>query len=158
MSSSRAKGLKCCGRKWYWPNFKHNFPGEMEENLKNLSVDWQSPCLDLNPGSHDDSAQVPTPWLWCSMGTVNHLFHWITTDVLTAVSSYTGEDTVNVEWIGYRHSSTVSCWLTGQSRVLLDMFQQCGVLTDWTEQSPAGHVPAVWCVDQLHAAVLLDKL
>jgi hypothetical protein len=38
------------------------------------------------------------------------------------------------------------------SRVLLDMFLHCGVLNDWLEQSPAWHVPTVWCVDQLHAA------
>jgi len=111
----------------------HHFPGEMEETLENLSVNWQSPSLDWNHGSRDDKAQVLAAWLWCSMGTVNHPFHWITTDFLTAVSFYTGEDTVNVEWISYRHSNTVSCWLTG-------------------EQIPAGHVPTVWCVDQLHAA------
>jgi hypothetical protein len=116
----------------------HHFPGEME-NLTNLSVDWQSPSWDWNYGSHDDKAA----WLWHSMGTVNHPFYWITTNVLMAVNSYTGEDNLNVEWISDTHSSSVFCWLTGHSTVLLDMFQHCGVLHDCMEQSPAGHVPTV---------------
>jgi hypothetical protein len=32
------------------------------------------------------------------------------------------------------------------------MFQQCGVFTTCMENSPAGHVQTVWCVDQLHGA------
>ena len=49
-------------------------------------------------------------------------------------------------------SSIVGFWLTGQSKVLLDMFQHCGLLADWTEQSPARHVPALWFVDWLDRA------
>jgi len=55
----------------------HHFPGEMEENLANLSVEWQSLSWDWNHGPHDDKAQVPAAWLWHSMGTVNHPFQWI---------------------------------------------------------------------------------
>ena len=57
-----------------------------------------------------------------------------------------------MEYLSYRRANRVVCWCTGWSRVLLDMFKQCGMLTYCMMQSPAWHVPAVWCADWLDGA------